>query len=87
VSIKVGGAVDETDVCLAVCGKDLEPDEITKMLGCEPTSAHRRGDRMTSGTSRHQGAWSLDVRGSDGPADLTIQLLERLPARRRRGYP
>ncbi|MFN6566238.1 DUF4279 domain-containing protein [Dendronalium sp. ChiSLP03b] len=43
--ILVGGLVGETSVCLAIYGEDLNPDEISKYLGCCPTKAYRRGDR------------------------------------------
>jgi hypothetical protein len=78
--IRVGGAVDKTDVCLAVYGEDLDPADVTRVLGCEPTSAHRRGDRMKRGTLRRTGAWLLSVRGTVSPEEVTVALLDRLPA-------
>ena len=80
VRIKVGGEVDLTDVCVGVHGEDLDPAEVTRIFGCEPTSAHRRGDRMKRGTLRRRGAWLLSLRGSAPPEELTIALLDRLPA-------
>jgi hypothetical protein len=75
----MSGIVDESAVCLGVYGKDLDPAEVSKMLRCEPSSAHRRGDRMKSGTLRHMGAWLLSVRGNVDPQELTAGLLDRLP--------
>ena len=75
----MGGVVDETDVCLAVYGEDLEPDEVTKALGREPSSSHRRGDKMKSGkTTWRKGAWLLSVRGEADPEALTLRLLDGL---------
>jgi hypothetical protein len=81
ISVRLGGIVDETDVCLAVYGEDLDPAEVTKLLRCEPSSSHRRGDRMKSSRAlRHNGAWLLSVRGSTDPEELTAGLLDRFVA-------
>jgi hypothetical protein len=76
-SIRVGGVVDETDVCLGVSGEDLDPAEVTRLLRCEPSSSHRRGDRMKRGALWRKGAWLLSVRGSAEPEELTTDLLDR----------
>jgi hypothetical protein len=74
---KVGGLVDETDVCLGVYGEDLNPAEVTEILRCEPSRSHRRGDPMKRGHLRHKGAWLLSVRGALDPEALTAGLLDR----------
>jgi hypothetical protein len=57
-TIWVGGVIDKTDVCLGVYGDDLDPGEVTIVLGCEPTSSHRRGDKMKGGINVwRRGAW------------------------------
>jgi hypothetical protein len=63
---KVGGLVDETGVCLAIYGPDLEPDELTARIGVEPTSAHRRGGRPRPESKKayDAGAWLLKERGT-----------------------
>lgn len=37
--IKIGGPVDKIKVGLRVIGDSLDPNEVTKLLGCEPTKA------------------------------------------------
>lgn len=79
-TIWVGGVVDKTDVCLAVYGDDLDPDQVTAMLGCEPTSFHRKGDKMKRGINVwRRGAWLLSLEGTVQPEALTCKLLDRLP--------
>jgi PNKP adenylyltransferase domain, ligase domain/Domain of unknown function (DUF4279)/PNKP adenylyltransferase domain, C-terminal region len=76
-SIRVCDVVDETDVCLGVYGGDLDPAEVTRLLRCEPSSSHRRGDRMKTGALWRKGAWLVSVRGSADPEELTADLLDR----------
>ena len=40
----VGTAADAADFTLWVVGDDLDPDEVTRLLGVEPTGAQRRGE-------------------------------------------
>jgi hypothetical protein len=62
--IRVGGPISSTTVALRVGGDELEPDEITALLGCAPTRSHRKGD-VTVGKStgkkhlKKSGMWSL----------------------------
>ena len=61
ISAEVGGDPDECGVCLAIYGEELDPDEITQLLGCQPTDSHLRGDKKgprSPGFSK--GAWFLD---------------------------
>ena len=46
---EAGGLVDESRLTLGIHGEDLDPDEISRLLGCAPTSCHRRGDARRSG--------------------------------------
>lgn len=76
-----GGLVDETCATLAVYGEELEPDDITAMLGCAPTSSHRRGDRRGKRSPpAKRGGWLLEHRGKrpDGPEELTAVLLDQV---------
>jgi hypothetical protein len=78
----VGGLVDETSVCLAVYGVDLDPDRVTELLGCPPTSSHRRGERRgTRSPLYKRGGWFLEVQGTapEGPEELVAKLLGQLP--------
>jgi len=80
---EVGGLPDECGVTLAIYGDDLDPDEITHLLGVRPTRAHRQGDRPKpdSRFSFPQGAWFLERRGTApvGPDELTNAVLDLLP--------
>jgi hypothetical protein len=79
---EVGGLVDEARLTLGIYGSDLEPTEISNLLGCAPTSAHRRGDLRREGlTPWPQGAWLLSIEGKSptGPDELVGLLLGRLP--------
>lgn len=42
--IVVGGEFDLASVSLRFFGDDLDPDEISKLLNCEPTHGYRKGD-------------------------------------------
>jgi Domain of unknown function (DUF4279) len=39
-----GGEIDAGEFSLRVTADDLDPDQITQLLGRQPTSSHRRGD-------------------------------------------
>ncbi|MDZ7965742.1 MAG: DUF4279 domain-containing protein [Nostoc sp. DedSLP03] len=80
----LGCSVDKTSVCLAIYGEDLNPDEISKILSCQPTKAHLRGARKSLNYkygSYKQGAWLLKLQGSAPiTADkLIIDLLSCVP--------
>ena len=75
----VGGTIDETSVSLCLYGDDLDPDEISRILGVCPTHAHRKGEERRSRSPRAQkpppyksGAWILKVRGQ-APRDPGIR--------------
>jgi hypothetical protein len=51
---------------LRIAGEDLDPAEITALLGCSPTKGQRKGDVFTSSTSGRSrtarfGMWCLDA--------------------------
>lgn len=80
----LGGSVDKTSVCLAVYGEELNPDEISKILNCQPTKAHRRGARQDSNSKYApytKGAWLLNLKGFAPitAEELIIDLLSRVP--------
>lgn len=74
--------MDEAAISLAVYGETLKPNEVSSLLGVEPTSSfdagHKRGPR--SPPISH-GAWFYEVRGSHPltPEDLANMLLAQLP--------
>jgi hypothetical protein len=80
---EVGGPPDESSVCLALYGPDLDPDEVTALLGCKATDSHRRGDRKgPESPPFKQGAWLFSLRGEapTEPDQLFRRLLLRLPS-------
>jgi hypothetical protein len=80
--LEAGGPIDESGATLVVLGEELDPDEVTALLGVQPTHAFRQGDRPgpRSPPSRH-GGWMLEVRGQapDGPEVQLRKLLMQLP--------
>ena len=74
----VGGLVDESSATLCIYGHDLEPDDVSRLVGAEPTSAFRRGYKRTKSSPRMKhGAWFLRVEGPApmGPDDHLKTLL------------
>src|SRR5262245_60488723 len=78
---EAGGLVDESRLTLGIHGEDLDPDEISRMLGCAQTTCHRRGDERQTGPPWPKGAWLLSVEANSptGPDDLVNLLMARLP--------
>lgn len=81
----VGGSPDEVRVTLALYGDDLDPVEITELLGCQPTSSHRRGEIRIGKRTGHrtvykQGAWFLSAEGRAPRTaeQLTAELLAKV---------
>jgi hypothetical protein len=76
---------DECEVSLVLFGADLEPEAVTKLLGCEPTDAVRAGDRLPTRGGKERtatvGRWNLTVTGTPPtlPGVLALELLDRLP--------
>lgn len=73
-------ALEKTKACLNILGDDLIPDEVSRLLGAEPTSARTRGEILIGKASGHRrvartGVWSL--RAQDRlPGDLNAQIHE-----------
>jgi hypothetical protein len=81
--VVIGGPVDSTTVGLCVYGgDDLDPDEITRLLGVAPTHAHRKGEPARPRCPPASiGGWFLSEEwASENPEELTRRLLDRLPA-------
>jgi hypothetical protein len=79
---EIGGLVDTSRLTLGIYGEGLDPDEISRLLGCAPSTAHRRGDAPRRGPPYAEGAWLLSVEGQSptGPEELVHLLLASLPA-------
>lgn len=78
-----GGLIDETRLTVSVHGDDLDPEEVTRILGCMPSRSHRRGDlRPRNVPPWPKGAWLLSVEGKAPvePEHLLSSLLDRLPS-------
>ncbi|MBR0957141.1 DUF4279 domain-containing protein [Bradyrhizobium japonicum] len=79
---QVGGDVDEVNVTLALYSDELEPKEVSRALGIEPTHAHRCGEHLKPRSPpARSGAWLLTARGRYvEPAQTIIdRLLKQLP--------
>ena len=75
-----GGPVDRWKVALRVYGEELDPDGISALLGCEPSSAARSGTPFPK-----KGRWiyeieSKDCDENDDVDDGVRMLLARLPS-------
>lgn len=80
--ISVGGPVEEVSVCLAIYGEFLDPASVSALLGCEPTSCHRRRERRGPMSPLYKrGGWFLQERGTAPqlPEELLRRLLGKLP--------
>lgn len=80
----LGGPVDKTSLTLAIYGENLNPDEISSILNCQPTKAHRRGDLRFSNPRYapfRTGAWLLNLKGLAPitAEELIEDLLSRVP--------
>ena len=67
---------DEYCVSLRFFGDDLDPDEVSTLLGCSPTDSARRGDLVQLRTRSYtapQGSWSLCTERSAD--DIETQLV------------
>jgi len=74
------GRLESTVVSLRIFGEDLDPDELTAMLGTSPTAAFRKGDpRSTRPGSppRPEGSWHLKSERAS-PGDLDSQIRDLL---------
>ena len=72
--------ISESAVCLRISGDDLLPEEISELLGYEPTVGYRKGDIRYIGPSKREkkersGSWRLDV-DRVRPGNLNDQINE-----------
>lgn len=63
-----GGKPEESSVTLRIFGDDLDPEEVTDLLKCQPTEAYRKGYVITT-TIRPRtvktGSWFLKIEKSE----------------------
>ena len=67
---------------LRICGDDLNPDEITDLLGTSPSHAQRKGDKIVGRKTGHvriakSGMWRLEASDCE-PENLDGQVSELL---------
>jgi hypothetical protein len=70
-------ALSKTAASLRFFGDDLNPEEVTQLLGKEPDKAERRGEVRPSGYTVRRGRWSVSA-GRRTPGDLDSQIAELL---------
>ena len=73
---------DEVAVALCVYGEELDPLELTRMLGVNPTHEHKKGDRKTLRSPPwNKGAWVYEIRRFEpiNPDSMFEELLASLP--------
>jgi hypothetical protein len=83
-----GGPVDKFKITLRIFGEELDPDRISELLGCVPTTAERKGIPISSGGATRipkKGRWFLTIHSKDcgEPDDVEDgikMLLARLPS-------
>jgi len=61
--VRIGGAVRDSAVALRLFGDELDPGEVTRLLGCAPTKCARKGDVIPDPKYHRverRGRWLLD---------------------------
>jgi len=83
--VAIGGLVDRVTVSLRVFGDDLDPDEVSRLLGCQPTKCQVKGEVIVgrhSGLRREArtGGWLLDSDDAQGVSldEQIVNLLARV---------
>ncbi|WP_239950829.1 DUF4279 domain-containing protein [Dyella terrae] len=76
------GTFERSEATIRVIGDSLNPEEVTALLGCEPTASQRTGEEIvgrTTGAVRvaRTGLWRLHAAQRD-PEDLPGQIDELL---------
>lgn len=74
------GPISETHLAVRFYGDDLDPDELSKLLGAQPDSAARKGEIIRSEKSGRErtaktGRWTFRVERRE-PGDLDGQIRE-----------
>jgi hypothetical protein len=70
--------ISRARVSLGFCGEDLEPEELTDILGAPPSIARRKADRRTlrSGETHaaRQGSWIIEYSQEPSPIEIDEQI-------------
>ena len=82
----LGGPLSSLQVTVRLLGDELDPDEITRLLGVTPIVAARKGDTVVRGSSsvtQRIGVWSYGLTEDASPdwelEDAIVAVLGRLP--------
>lgn len=71
------GQIHRSEACLRIFGTELVPEEITRLLQCEPTVAQRTGDVIHYQSGRERvvkcGNWRLQA-ATAAPEDINGQI-------------
>lgn len=71
------GPVKQTAAALRLIGDELDPNEITRALGKQPTRALRKGDAIGESSTSRTGSWHLSA-ARVSPGDLDMQISDIL---------
>jgi len=72
---------NELKVSLRVVGDELSPEEITRILGCQPTECRKKGDEIESKRFIRKaptGVWLLRSNGASTIDDAVSSLLDQV---------
>lgn len=76
-------------VALRICGPDLSPESVTRLLGASPTEQHRTGDENRGPSGRiyspfSSGLWSLesDLNDEASFSEKIMNILDRVDSTR-----
>jgi len=63
-SISIGGLPKDNSISLCIYSKDINPENLTKVIGCQPSNAKRKGEIDSRHPNRPPakiGIWCLDT--------------------------
>ena len=78
--VSVGGPIDRVKVALRLFGDSLDPDEVTTLLQCTPSTARKKGDVIPDKRYHRvasTGSWLLDGDPESG-GDIERQIADLL---------
>lgn len=83
----IGAPIDRCKVSLRIFGDDLDPDEISRILLCEPSSKTKKGEIVADDGKGNQrisphGSWRLELAENDelGLEEQVLKLLSSVTA-------
>lgn len=76
--------ISKSLVSLRIFGKDLNPDEMTVIMRCQPTRSGKKGDMLLKNgnyATIKTGSWSIEFQGEASASieEKILRLLEDLP--------